>query len=930
MTFSKLGIDTDTGQLVYLPKAARTAGLYIIGLQGTGKSVLIENLIVEDIRQGIGVCVIDPHGGELVDKVIPRLPMNREKDVVLLDIADEDYPFGLNLFECPNLNSPKAVAKTVDKVMHVFDKLLEVSYDTPLIREYLLNCTYTLVANPGYTMADIPFLFENDQCRRKLVAQVTNDSVKSFWRRYERLKPDEQEKNFDPLRRRVQEFLQEMTRPIVGQRRTTIDLQEIMNEQKILLLKLEPDMQQVTTLIGSLFIALLLNAAYARPKNKRRQFHLYADEFERYATEDFAELLEQARKYGIATTIAHQNRGQLNSANSKLETNLKDRSRSTRNKVVFEINGKDAEDLASEFDHSPRPGGETRLENITETVYDEWDEDVWDSEELKAEYLAIPEKIAALKHTMFTLARAVGVYTEQKVLGSGNTKVTTEILKPYYWDEFEKALSMTPEQYAREMKRKHPVFLLLPDTNNQDKQLITYLLEHVYSYPVGIDSEMGDIKSTKELIETLDTKPDWSNNTYLDYVKTQVRSRLFTYPLRNRRAETFSLPSNIPSRIELDLQRAWWQQAKKYPRTRGDLDDEERSKRLERELLFDKRVILSEALLRELQEVVTPIKEQVIYTYNPAFRVKTSTKTVPEYYEPNTVWWRHHGKPWRPVGKKRITERKIEYVMPIEERMSKWGEVWDINFEVLMPVLEWIHQRILSCMEEIDTLGIRRIDLWHEHRRTVHHKVPLHERTVYDYIGIGSKYRDYDQAMPKQRRVPTEISSSEVLNRVGNELSHPKQEYTARVRIAVNIPENPGKKCFKCGFPNIYGAVLCGECETPLPAPNEYTIKTLEPEETYDHKKEPEKKPLFGQKLQLRIERILEQNRSNGYTRLRAEVEEEITQRQIGCSGGSSPAQQKQLPRRVARQVPVQEICSNCGAANQPGSKFCNQCGEKI
>src|SRR5947207_3159401 len=100
MTFSKLGTDRDTQQFVYLPKSARTKGLYIIGLQGMGKSGLMENLIMQDIDQQIGVCVLDPKR-DLIDHVLARVPANREKDVILLDIADEDYPFGLNLFACP-------------------------------------------------------------------------------------------------------------------------------------------------------------------------------------------------------------------------------------------------------------------------------------------------------------------------------------------------------------------------------------------------------------------------------------------------------------------------------------------------------------------------------------------------------------------------------------------------------------------------------------------------------------------------------------------------------------------------------------------------------------------------------------------------------------------------------------------------------------
>ncbi len=144
-----------------------------------------------------------------------------------------------------------------------------------------------------------------------------------------------------------------------------------MNDGKILLVKLSTQVDSVSSLIGSLMVALLLNAAYNRPA-QRRQFHLYADEFQRFATEDFATLLEEARKFGIGTTIAHQNRSQLDAENKQLETNLKDRSRSVGNLVVFKINSKDADDLAGEFDTSPPPAKpeEIGIEEVRTPVKD--------------------------------------------------------------------------------------------------------------------------------------------------------------------------------------------------------------------------------------------------------------------------------------------------------------------------------------------------------------------------------------------------------------------------------------------------------------------------------------------------------------------------------------------------------------------------------
>src|SRR6266704_859695 len=361
---SRLGRDIHTGKRVDVPQAARRQGLYITGIQGTGKSVLIENLIIQDIKQNMGVCLLDPHG-DLTQAVLSRLPERREKDVIYLDINNYRYPFGVNLFQCPDLSNLVEVQKTIDQVIHVFEKLLGVSHETPLILEYLQNCTHTLIANPGYTMADIPLLLQDGACRKKLVTNVTDSDVQLFWRLHEQKKPADQSYDTSSTLRRVRQFLQPLSRPIVGQSASSIDIRKVMDEGKILLVKLDTTVESITELIGSLIIALFLNAAKSRadlPVNKRRQFNLYADEFQRFSTEDFATLLEEARKYGVATTIAHQNRGQLDSKNSQLETNLKDRTRSAANLIVFRINSKDAGDLAGEFDITPQEAWEEEIE----------------------------------------------------------------------------------------------------------------------------------------------------------------------------------------------------------------------------------------------------------------------------------------------------------------------------------------------------------------------------------------------------------------------------------------------------------------------------------------------------------------------------------------------------------------------------------------
>src|SRR6266487_2320621 len=353
---SRLGRDIQTGQYVDVPQASRREGLYIIGITGTGKTGLIENLIIQDIKQGRGVCLLDPHG-DLTNAVLARIPDRREKDVIYLDITDYHYPFGVNLFACSDLANPIEVQKIVDQIMHVFEKLLGVSRDTPLILQYLRNCTYTLIANPGYTMADIPLLLTDKNCRQQLVANVKRLQTRLFWQQYEQMKPGDQLEQIASIQRRVDDFLQDLILPIVGQAKTTVDIRQVMDDGKILLVKLSAQLDSVTSLIGSVLVALFLNAAYARPANKRRQFNLYADEFQRFATDDFATLLTEARKFGIATTIAHQARYQPGMTDGIRATSL-----SAKNLVMFKVNSKDADELAGEFDITPQAAWEGVLE----------------------------------------------------------------------------------------------------------------------------------------------------------------------------------------------------------------------------------------------------------------------------------------------------------------------------------------------------------------------------------------------------------------------------------------------------------------------------------------------------------------------------------------------------------------------------------------
>lgn len=378
--YSRLGRDIQTGAYVDVTQSARRQGLYTLGLQGYGKSGLFENLSIQDIKQGIGVCVLDPKG-ELVNNIIARLPdEEKEHKVILLDINEKDLFPGLNLFACADPTSDREIQFTLSQVTHVFEKAFGITRANPRLYDYLYNCAYTLIANPGSTMMDIRLLLTNPTYRSMLLGNVTDAGVLDFWQKYYNPLPERQQREeAREILRRLNDLSHDPLRYIVGQTLSTINLQQIMDEGKILLVKLNSKrFEEATRLIGSIIVALILNASDGRQTKK--QFNLYADEFQRFATDDFATLIEEARSAGIGVAMAHQNRGQLELSEKQADANLKQRTLSVGSLVVFRV-PTDAESLAGQFAQEPDPAQiETQVpqrhERIEEQIEVEVEEEV--------------------------------------------------------------------------------------------------------------------------------------------------------------------------------------------------------------------------------------------------------------------------------------------------------------------------------------------------------------------------------------------------------------------------------------------------------------------------------------------------------------------------------------------------------------------------
>ncbi|MGI0034870.1 MAG: type IV secretory system conjugative DNA transfer family protein [Nitrososphaera sp.] len=347
--YSIIGKDVENGIDVAISQKARQQGLYIIGATGAGKSTLIANLILADIKQGLGVCLIEPHG-DLTKTVIGGIPENRLKDVALLDIMESGYPFGLNLFQCPEARSIKTMASTANFVSHVFAKVWGAGTETPRLMQVLRVVTRILIENPGTTFSEIPLLLASSLVRERMVESVTNSSIVSFLELYNGMPARDKAFYIDSTMNKVASFLDEpMIRNIVSQSETTVDFREIMDSGKILLVKLSPQFEEASMLIGAVIIGKLLMAAFSRtdtPEQSRRQFNLYCDEFQRFATSDFATLISEARKFCIATTLSHQTLSQIDEANRTAAI-------AAGNLIVFRVSGDDAKALARNFDTTP-------------------------------------------------------------------------------------------------------------------------------------------------------------------------------------------------------------------------------------------------------------------------------------------------------------------------------------------------------------------------------------------------------------------------------------------------------------------------------------------------------------------------------------------------------------------------------------------------
>lgn len=328
----------------------RRRHMYLIGKTGMGKTSLMENMVIQDIRNGHGVAFLDPHG-DSIQRILDTIPSSRVNDVIYFNPADLDYPVAFNILESVD---PKYKHLVASGLMGVFTKIWANLWSARM--EYILNNTIlALLDSPGNTLLGITRMYVDKKYRKKIVDNVKDPMVRAFWTdEFANYNEKYRTEAIAPIQNKVGQFLSSgIIRNIVGQPKSTIDLREIMDNRKILIMDLSKGKvgEDNSALLGAMLVTKLQLAAMSRtdiPENERKDFYLYVDEFQNFATDSFATILSEARKYRLNLIVGHQYIGQL----------VQDRNTKVRDAifgnvgtlVVFRVGAEDAEFLVKEFE----------------------------------------------------------------------------------------------------------------------------------------------------------------------------------------------------------------------------------------------------------------------------------------------------------------------------------------------------------------------------------------------------------------------------------------------------------------------------------------------------------------------------------------------------------------------------------------------------
>lgn len=335
---------------IFIKQKDRQRHMYVVGKSGTGKSTLLEYLAIQDIKNGEGLCFIDPHG-DSVENILASIPASRADDVILFDPSDTERPIGMNMMEFDN---PEQKTFVVNEMINIFDVLYDLSKTGgPIFEQYMRNAMMLVMEDveSGSTLMEIPRVLADSDFRRYKLERCENPVIKNFWQKEaEKAGGEASLANIVPyITSKLTSFVaNDMMRPIIAQQKSAFKLREIMDNKKILILNLSKgkigDLNSY--LLGMVMVGKILMAALSRvdiPQEQRKTFYLYIDEFQNFSTRSICSILSEARKYGLSIIVAHQYIMQL-------KEEIRDAVFGNAGTIIaFRIGAEDADHLVKEF-----------------------------------------------------------------------------------------------------------------------------------------------------------------------------------------------------------------------------------------------------------------------------------------------------------------------------------------------------------------------------------------------------------------------------------------------------------------------------------------------------------------------------------------------------------------------------------------------------
>jgi hypothetical protein len=297
----------------------RLRHMYVIGQTGTGKTHLLKQMVVQDIKNGDGVCFIDPHGSDIQD-ILDHIPPERIDDVIYFDPAYTERPMGLNMLEY-DIRFPEQKSFVVNEMMGIFNKLFDMKAGGgAMFEQYFRNSAGLVMEHPesGNTLLEIGRVLANKEFRDMKLRYCNNPIIKQFWQNAEKTTGEQGLENFVPyITSKFDVFISnEIMRPVVAQKNSAFNFREIMDGKKIFLVNLAKGRlgEINANLIGLVLVGKILMAALSRVDSlgqKLAPFYLYIDEFQNVTTDSISQILSEARKYGLGLIVAHQFIAQL-------------------------------------------------------------------------------------------------------------------------------------------------------------------------------------------------------------------------------------------------------------------------------------------------------------------------------------------------------------------------------------------------------------------------------------------------------------------------------------------------------------------------------------------------------------------------------------------------------------------------------------------